>query len=141
MEATLSLVADVKDVKNDGASKVDDMMTSLARGRVALGVAAFAMPALTAKVLGLSNGADGGRDYLARMFGAREIALGTGYLFAKGPARRTWARLGLVVDAMDTVAGLQSRKTLPLRASAMGTVIAASAAIVGAAKVTQDVAG
>lgn len=113
-------------------------MLGLARGRIAIGLAAFATPALTAKVMGLSQGADPGRDHLARMFAAREIALGAGYLLARGPARRTWVRLGLAVDTLDVVAGMQARKSLPLRVAARTTVIAAGAAALGAAKVAQD---
>jgi hypothetical protein len=130
-------VADAKE--EDGRDKVDEMMTNLARGRVALGLAAFAAPKLTVKVAGLGGGADPGRDYMVRMFGAREIALGAGYLLSgEDSGRRLWARLGLAVDSLDLVSGLKTRKGLPVWVTA-GTVAAAGgAAAVGAAKVVRD---
>ncbi len=89
-------------------------MTNLARGRVALGLAALAAPKLTVKLMGLGGAADPGRDLVVRMFAAREIALGAGYLLADDSARRVWARLGLAVDSLDVVSGLKTRGALPL---------------------------
>ncbi|XNL82879.1 hypothetical protein K8Z49_35740 [Actinomadura madurae] len=115
------------------------MMTALARGRVALGVAAFAAPRLTVKVAGLSGGADPGRDYMVRMFGAREIAVGAGYLLSgEDSGRRMWARLGLAVDSLDLVSGLKTRKGLPIWVTAGTVAVAGGAAAVGAAKVVRD---
>ncbi|MCP9953253.1 MULTISPECIES: hypothetical protein [Actinomadura] len=130
-------MADAKE--EDGRDKVDEMMTALARGRVALGVAAFAAPRLTVKVAGLSGGADPGRDYMVRMFGAREIAVGAGYLLSgEDSGRRMWARLGLAVDSLDLVSGLKTRKGLPIWVTAGTVAVAGGAAAVGAAKVVRD---
>jgi hypothetical protein len=129
-------VADAKeDQKRD---KVDDLMLQLARGRVVLGVTAFALPGLTVRLMGMGKGGDPGRDYVTRMFAAREIALGAGYLLSKGPNRALWARLGLAVDGLDTLNGLRSRKGLPLWVSSGATVIAGGCTAIGAAKVTRD---
>ncbi|MQY04276.1 hypothetical protein ACRB68_23270 [Actinomadura sp. RB68] len=113
-------------------------MIGVARGRVAIGVAAFALPGLTVKLMGMGGGSDAGRDYVTRMFAAREIALGAGYLLSKGPNRRLWARLGLVVDSLDTVNGLKSRGRLPLWVTAGAVGVAGGTAAVGAAKVGRD---
>ncbi|WP_433476830.1 hypothetical protein ACQPZP_07090 [Spirillospora sp. CA-142024] len=130
-------MADAKEV--DDRDKVDDMMTNLARGRVALGLAAFAAPKLTVKLTGLGGDAHPGRDYVVRMFAAREIALGAGYLLSgEESGRRLWARLGLAVDSMDLASGLKTRRGLPLWVTAGAVGIAGAAASIGAAKVARD---
>ncbi|WP_433333126.1 hypothetical protein [Spirillospora sp. CA-294931] len=127
--------------EDQAPDRIDDLMLHLARGRVALGVAAFAVPGLTVKALGLGRGSDPGRDYVTRMFAAREIALGAGYLLSRGPNRRIWARLGLMVDGLDTVNGAKSRQGLPLWLAAGATGVAAACTALGAAKVGKDIMG
>ena len=41
--------------------------------------------------------------YLIRVFGARALALGIGYLGSDEPNRRRWRRIGLLVDGLDNV--------------------------------------
>ncbi|MFA1543397.1 hypothetical protein [Actinomadura monticuli] len=130
-------MADAKEV--DGQDNVDGLMTNLARGRVALGVAALAAPGLTVKLMGMGGGADPGRDYVVRMFGAREVAVGAGYLLSDENGRRLWARLGLAIDALDVTSGLKTTKALPLWVTAGAVAIAASAVGIGAAKVASDI--
>lgn len=115
------------------------MMTNLARGRVAIGLAAFAAPKLAVKLMGLGSAADPGRDYVARMFAAREIALGAGYLLSDDHGRRLWARLGLAVDSLDVLSGLKTRGALPLWVTAGAVGIAGAAAGIGTAKVASDI--
>ncbi|TDD73523.1 hypothetical protein E1293_31170 [Actinomadura darangshiensis] len=114
------------------------MMTNLARGRVALGAAALAAPKLTVKLMGLGGAADPGRDYMVRMFAAREIALGAGYLLSDDSGRRLMARVGLAADSVDVASGLKTRKGLPLWVTAGAVAIAGGAAAMGAAKVSRD---
>nr|BFE33021.1 hypothetical protein GCM10010200_052720 [Actinomadura rugatobispora] len=114
-------------------------MLSLARGRVALGVVAFAAPGLTAKLLGGAKTADGSRDLVTRMFAAREIAVGAGYLLSKDSDRRLWARVGLAIDTLDTVGGLRTRKNVPVWASAGVLAAAGGCTALGAAKVAKDI--
>ncbi|WP_262402453.1 hypothetical protein [Actinomadura sp. CNU-125] len=123
----------------DERDKVDELMVQLARGRVALGVAAFAAPGLTVRAMGMGRGADAGRDFVTRMFAAREIALGAGYLLSGAEGRKLWARLGLGVDSLDTVTGLRGRKGVPLWAAVGALSVSGSAAALGAAKVAKDV--
>lgn len=123
----------------DERDKVDELMVQVARGRVALGVTAFAAPALTVRLMGMGRGADAGRDFVTRMFAAREIALGAGYLLSGEDGRRLWARLGLGVDALDSVTALRGRKGVPLWAAAGALAVSGSAVAVGAAKVARDV--
>ncbi|WP_242608761.1 hypothetical protein [Actinomadura formosensis] len=121
----------------DDRDKVDGMMTNLARGRIALGLATLAAPKLSAKLMGL-GAADAGRDYMVRMFGAREVALGAGYLLSDDGGRRLWARIGLAVDALDVASGMKTRRGLPLWVTAGAVGIAGGAAGIGAAKVASD---
>jgi len=133
-------VADVKET--DGRDRLDEMMTNLARGRIALGVAALAVPGLTVKALRLGGGADPGRDYLVRAFGAREVALGAGYLLSRDESgRRLWTRLGVAVDALDVMSGLKTRGRLPLWVTAGLVGVAGSATTLGAAKAARDLVG
>ncbi|MEV4003328.1 hypothetical protein [Actinomadura sp. NPDC049753] len=130
-------MADAKE--EDGRDRVDEMATSLARGRVALGLAALAAPRLTVKLMGLGGSADPGRDYVARMFAAREIALGAGYLLSGDDSgRRLWARIGLAVDSIDVASGLKTRRGMPLWVTAGAVAVAGGAASIGAAKVARD---
>lgn len=118
------------------------MMTNMARGRVVFGLAALAAPRLTVRVMGMSRGADAGRDYMVRAFGAREIALGAGYLLSGDDSgRRLWARLGLAVDTLDLMSALRTRPGLPLWVTAGAAGVAGGAAGVGAAKVARDLMG
>src|SRR5690242_6507361 len=105
---TLAIVAIEKDVQEE-RDRVDELMVRIAQGRVVIGAATLLAPGLVVKVMGMGNGRDPGRDVVARMLASREIALGAGYLLSKGPSRKLWARLGLVVDSVDALAGLKSR--------------------------------
>jgi hypothetical protein len=136
-------VADAKETDDrDGGDRIDGLMTNLARARVAVGVAALAAPRIAARVSGTGQGADAGRDYVIRMFAAREIALGAGYLLGGDDAvRRHWARLGLAVDALDVFSALRTRPGLPLWVTAGGVGVAGAAAGIGAAKVVREILG
>lgn len=49
--------------------------------------------------------------YLIRIFGARALGLGIGYLYSDEANRRRWQRIGLVVDTLDNLnAVLELRK-------------------------------
>ncbi|WP_233358931.1 hypothetical protein [Thermomonospora amylolytica] len=137
-------MADVTEVRQ--ADRVDALMVHLARGRVALGAAAFLAPGVTARVLGLGKGPDAGRDMATRLFASREIALGAGYLLGKGQSRSAWARLGVAVDALDAIASIKSRRArggpaVPLWAAAAFSAVALGATGLGAAKVAKDLTG
>ncbi|WP_233526021.1 hypothetical protein [Actinomadura spongiicola] len=133
-------MADVKET--DGRDGLDGMMTALARARIGLGLAAFAAPGLSMRVTGISRGTDTGRDLMVRLYAAREIALGAGYLLSgEEAARRQWARIGLAVDALDAFSALRTRSRLPLWVTAGVVGIAGTAAGLGAAKAAHDVLG
>lgn len=50
--------------------------------------------------------------YLIRIFGARALALGVGYLGSDERNRRRWQYLGLMVDTLDNVNALMELRHL-----------------------------
>ncbi len=103
----------------------------LARGRIAVGVVATALPRLAAAV------APGGRGAptrsLARMTGARDLALGLGALTCvrERTLDAEWVGMGGAVDVVDGITLLTTRG-LPRRARLVG-LVALGAGIVGVA--------
>jgi len=132
-------VADANTDQN--RDRIDDLLVQVARGRVALGVAAFAAPRLTARLVGMGRGADAGRDYAVRLFAARELVLGAGYLLSGPSGRRTWTRFGLLTDALDTAAALKTRGGVSPWATAGTAAAAGTCAAIGAAGVVKDLLG
>lgn len=81
-------------------------VTSLALGRIAVGVASLAKPELVATSMGQAPA-----PLLTQWFGSREIALGTLTLLASGSARRNLVLVGMAVDGADAAtayAGIQA---------------------------------
>jgi len=102
--------------------------------RMAIGVGAWATPRLAGRLFGLDAGANPQSPYLARLFGARDIALGWGVMGAEGPARQQWLAAGIACDIADALAGVAGGcgGYLPRRTSAVVTVTALGAAALGA---------
>lgn len=71
-------------------------VTSLALGRIAVGVASLARPDLVASTMGQTPS-----PLLTQWFGSREIALGTLTLVSSGSARRNLVLVGMAVDGAD----------------------------------------
>ncbi len=61
---------------------------------------------MAGKVYGIDVSLNPQVPYLARLFGAREVALAYGVLAAEGNARRQWLLAGLACDIADLVAGI-----------------------------------
>ena len=76
-----------------------DPVTGLSLGRIAIGVGAIASPHLTARMFGLKASTETQGALFTRLFGVREIALGTLTLMSKGDTRRTLLKAGVAVDA------------------------------------------
>lgn len=106
-----------------------DAPTVLAVGRLLLGVPAWVAPRTGARIYGFSHQhPDVG--YLTAVYGVRAAALAIGTLTAAQHQRRTWQRLGLMVDVGDTLSGLRSH--LPLRTRLLSLAITGSYAVIGA---------
>lgn len=83
-----------------------NVVTSLAVARVAVGGVAFAAPRAAGRAFGLAPDDNPQAPYLARLFGARDAALGLGALTSHGDAQRHWVMVAAGCDAADAVAGL-----------------------------------
>ena len=124
--------------------RVDTPLAGLAVGRLVLGTMSRLAPRATARAFGAGRAGSPELDYMTRIFGARAVALGSGYLLSRGDARRVWQRLALGVDVSDTLAGigqLRRKEDLP-RAGALATVaLTGTYAAIGAAKLVRDLSG
>ncbi|MEZ0580596.1 DUF4267 domain-containing protein [Nocardioides sp. MH1] len=111
-----------------------DPVTGLSFGRIIIGIGSIVSPKLTARLFGLSPQANPHLGYFERMFGVREIALGTLTLMAKGPARQTMIVAGMAVDGGDAATGAIGlvRKDVPKLAGVLLTVVALGAVGSGA---------
>jgi hypothetical protein len=72
--------------------------------RIAIGAAAWLAPRLAGRAFLLDPEGNPQSPYLARLFGARDVALAYGALNSSGQARRTWLMAGLACDVADTLA-------------------------------------
>ncbi len=111
-----------------------DPIRSLAAIRLAVGVGAYATPGLAARLFGLDLRRNPQAPYLARLFGARDVALAVGTVQASGAARRPWLQAGLACDLADAVAALAGgrRGYLGTATTVLGTGVALTAAGLGA---------
>jgi len=78
----------------------------LSLGRIAVGAVSFARPSVAAGMFGLDIANNPQGPYLARLFGSREIALGTATLLARGTTRRNLVLAGIGVDMADAATGV-----------------------------------
>jgi hypothetical protein len=107
---------------------------TLARCRIAIGVAAIAAPRLTAQFMGGPEAADGIAPVFARMLGARDIALGLGTVIAldRGKPVRGWIEGAALSDAVDCIASLLARDRIPPAVLPLAAGSGGAAALIGA---------
>jgi hypothetical protein len=108
--------------------------------RLAIGVGAWAAPGVTGKVFGFKN-IDTNHEalFMARLFGARDVALGAGALAAGTSASKLWWQLGVACDVADAAAGVISfRSGAPKVPTILSTITAISAAGLGIAVLAQS---
>jgi hypothetical protein len=119
-----------------GASRLPEV---LAAGRIALGIASLLAPRGFARAVGVAE-PSAELAYLTRIYGARAIAMGAGYLTSQPLERRRWKRLSLAVDISDTVTGLAHlvRRDAPVRAIGSMVALTGGYAAVGAAHLTGE---
>jgi len=107
----------------------------IAAGRIAIGAAMLVAPRrAAASWLGPQTG-QGAASVLARAFGAREVAVGAGSLWAldRGDPVRPWVMAGIVCDGLDTAATVLGARQLGLRRFVTTAAVAAAATAVGVA--------
>lgn len=74
--------------------------------RAALGAFAYVAPRTTGRALGIDPDANPASPYLARVFGARDVALGVGGFVLPAGSRTTYLRLLAAIDAADLVSAV-----------------------------------
>ncbi|WP_280317007.1 hypothetical protein [Nocardia wallacei] len=113
-------------------------LRGLAAGRIALGAAALLAPRQLGRALGIRLSPES--VYLTRIFGARAVALGLGYLTAPATERPRWQRLALMVDILDTThgAGHLVRGDVARSASAPLVALTATYMAIGATRLARD---
>lgn len=101
--------------------------------RALVGAGAWAAPARTVRVFGIDP--DRSDRFVARLFGARELALAGALLAAPSAARGRVAAIGVAVDAVDALAGFDERRrgNLSARATLLGPVGALAFVALGVA--------
>ena len=112
-----------------------DMAMTLSGLRLAIGTGAWAAPDLAGKPFGIVPADNDQGAYLARLFGARDVALGVGTARSSGDARKFWLQLGVAVDLLDAAAGVIAGRSGQLGKvhAVMATGTALSAAALGIA--------
>jgi hypothetical protein len=115
-------------------------LAGMAIGRLALGAVSLISPAAGARMFGIDREPTPELEYMARVFGIRAIALGSGYLATEGEPRRLWQRLAFACDVSDTVAGLGHlrRGDMPRPTAAALVALTGSYATIGAMRVARD---
>jgi hypothetical protein len=105
----------------------------LSLGRIAIGLLALVQPALAARLFGLDVAKNPQTPYLARLFGSREVAIGTATLLARGTTRRNLVLAGIGVDLADAATGVLGvqDKSVPTRTGAMLVAPAVGAVLAG----------
>jgi hypothetical protein len=122
---------------------VGGALKAMALGRLALGALTLASPGAAARSFGMGQTITPELTYMARIFGIRAIALGSGYLMSDGSSRRLWQRLAFACDVSDTITGIGHlrRDDLPGGSAAALTALTGTYAAFGAARVAGDVVG
>jgi hypothetical protein len=122
---------------------VEKALAGLAWGRIALGSLARVSPRAATSLFGAGYAATPELDYMNRVFGARALGLGSGYLLSSGDARRLWQRLAFVIDLSDTIAGIGHlrRGDMPRPNAIAATVLTGGYMLVGAAGIAAELNG
>lgn len=74
--------------------------------RAAVGVGAWLTPRLSGKAFGLDADGNPQSPYIARLFGARDVALAYGAMTTTGEDQDKWLVAALGCDVADTLAGI-----------------------------------
>ena len=107
---------------------------SVARGRIAIGLAAVVSPRLATRVMSRRRAPAGVAPLFARMLGARDVALGLGTVIAldRGAPVRGWLEGSALADAADCVAALLARDQMSPLAFRATAGLGGASALIGA---------
>ena len=117
-----------------------DLTKTLVGLRLAIGLGSWLTPRAAGKLFGLDADANPQSPYLARLFGARDVALAAGLVMTEGEAHSQWLQIGIACDVADTVAGIAAgtRGYLGPFSATLVTATAAGAAALGVAAMQAD---
>jgi hypothetical protein len=109
-------------------------------GRLVIGVAAWLLPNLTARLFGVRPKDNPQASFVTRLFGVRDAALGVAQMQSTGETRRLAWQLGIAVDAADAAAALLAarRGALPKPAALMAGTVALGAVAMGVAALQES---
>lgn len=101
--------------------------------RLTIGTAAWLTPRLAAKLFGVDPDDNPAAPFVARLFGARDIAMGAVMLEGDEDEVARWIDYGIAIDAADAVAAIAGgvRGYLPKRTAIMAGLAATSAVALG----------
>lgn len=107
-----------------------EIAIGLARGRIALGIAALVAPSVAARFM-FGRRAGGGAAALARMIGGRDLALGLGVVIAldRGAPVRGWLEACGLADSVDFVGCTLAREEIPATTFAPTVALAGASAL------------
>lgn len=112
----------------DDGRAADATIAMLSAMRIGIGALAWVSPSSTRKLFGMASADAADTAYPLRLFGIRDVVVGTTTLLATGDQRRTWVMFGLLCDAADGTAAAIGRRdgSLPPTSSALVAVPAAA---------------
>ncbi len=90
--------------------KSSDAVRALSSLRFVVGGSSWLTPRLAGRVAGIPSRASDPAPYFARLFAARDVALGVGAMQSSGDARRQWLLIGLACDVADIAAALAANR-------------------------------
>ncbi|HEX3688460.1 MAG TPA: hypothetical protein VHV28_02145 [Solirubrobacteraceae bacterium] len=107
---------------------------TVARCRIALGVAAVVTPRLASRVMSGRPASDAIAPLFMRMLGARDVALGLGTVIAldRGAPVRGWVEGSALADTADCIACVLARKDMAPVAFRISAGAGGASAILGA---------
>lgn len=113
----------------------EQAISSLVGLRAAVGAGAWVAPRISGRIFGLDVPGNPQAPYLARLFGARDVALAYGVQSSTGAQRAQWLKVGIACDLADALAGISAgrRGELPGFATVLVTATALGAAALGIA--------
>lgn len=101
--------------------------TTMAVGRIGAGAMSWANPEMASKSFGIKGPTS---DYVSRLFGIRDIALGLGVMSRNPAVRKATLRLGMLCDTFDCAAGVLETKQGKLTAAGSALLVGGAAAFV-----------
>ena len=121
-----------------GTARRSNALNLMAVGRLALAVASLTAPRRFGSIVGVQPSPE--LTYMTRIYGARALVMGLGYLTAGPRERARWKRFGLAVDISDTVAGFTHvvRRDVPTRSALTMIALTGSYAAIGAAEIAAE---